>query len=107
MSESVAILDESNFDAMTSKGRWIIDFWAGWCGPCKIMEPHFVAAAKEAGDEVYFGKVNIEKNYGLVERYNIMSVPTTIFLSNGQVAHASVGALNKQQILQLIKDSLR
>src|SRR3989344_1835920 len=98
MSE-VKVINEGDFDSITVHGKWVIDFWAEWCIPCKIMAPHFESVAKEMYKEVHFGKVNVEENYSLAEKMDIRSIPTTVFLKNGEVVHMSVGALNKEQIL--------
>mgnify|MGYP001567704487 CR=1 FL=1 len=105
MSDNITELNEKNFSSTTKKGKWVIDFWAEWCGPCKIMAPHFESAAKELKGKIHFGKVNIEENYSLTEKYNIMSIPTTLFLLDGEVIHASVGAMNKSQIDEQIENN--
>lgn len=105
MSENTVDLAEKTFDKETKKGKWVIDFWATWCGPCKIMAPHFDAAAKEFKGKIVFGKVNVDENYNLADKFQVMSIPTTIFLQDGEVVHATVGALNKEQITELIDNS--
>ncbi len=105
MTEEIVELKEKNFDNLTKKEDWVIYFWAEWCGPCKMMALHFEAAAKEAKGHIQFGKINVEDNYNLAERFNVMSIPTCLFSRNGEVLHATVGALNKEQILNLIQDN--
>lgn len=102
MSEHTTDLTEKTFDASIKKGKWIVDFWAEWCGPCKIMAPHFEAVAKEQHGSIHFGKVDIEANYSLPEKFGVMSVPTTIFFENGEVVHAAVGALTKEALKEMI-----
>lgn len=103
MGESV-VLHENSFNGSVAKGNWIVDFWADWCGPCKIMAPHFDEAAKELKQHVAFGKVDVEKNYELAQQFEIMSIPTVMFFKNGEVVHSHSGALSKEQILSLAKE---
>ncbi len=105
MSENIIELNEKNFDSSVKKGNWIVDFWAIWCIPCKIMKPYFEAAAKEFKGKINFAKVNVDENYTLADRFHIMAVPTTLFIKNGEVVYASTGTLNKEQILELAKES--
>jgi len=105
MSEHTIELTTKNFDKETKKGKWVVDFWAVWCGPCKIMAPHFESAAKEFKGKISFGKINVDENYELANKYKVMSIPTTIFFQDGEVVHAAVGAMNKSQILGLIENS--
>jgi len=105
MSENTIELTTKNFDKEIKKGKWIVDFWAVWCGPCKIMAPHFEAVAKELKGEINFAKVNVDENHEIANKYQVMSIPTTIFFQDGEIAHAAVGAMNKSQILELIDNS--
>ena len=107
MSEDTIELTEKNFDKETKKGKWVIDFWATWCGPCKIMGPQFDFAAKELKGKIKFGKVNIDENYDLANKFQVMSIPTVLLIQDGEVANASVGAMNKEQILETIDNTFR
>ena len=103
MSGDIIELSEKNFDEKIKKGKWIIDFWAIWCSPCKIMAPHFEAAAKEMKNKINFGKVNVDENYSLAERYGIMSIPTTILFKDGEIIDQTVGAMtSKEKIMNFI-----
>ena len=104
MSENLTELSNSNFDSQIKKGKWIVDFWAPWCGPCKIMSPHFEAAAKDFKGKINFAKVNIDENYEIANNFSVMSIPTIMFFSDGEVVHAEVGAMNKEQILENISN---
>ncbi len=96
----VEILDSKKFDAFTSKGTSIVDFYADWCGPCKLMAPVFEsAAAKSSG--VKFAKINVEGNQEIAGRYGVMSIPTIIIFKNGQMKDMHTGALNEAGILKL------
>jgi thioredoxin 1 len=105
MSDNVNELSEKNFDKETKKGKWIVDFWASWCGPCRIMEPHFDSAAKDLKGKINFGKVNVDENSDLASRFEVMSIPSIIFFQDGEIVHAAVGAMNKEQILELVDNS--
>ena len=103
MMGSVSELKEANFDDFISKGEVIVDFWAEWCGPCKILSPVVDEVAKEMKGKVKFGKVNIDKEYELSERFNIMSVPALLFFKNGEQVDASSGAMSKEELKKKIK----
>ena len=97
-------LDMASFDKAIVKGNWIIDFWADWCGPCKIMEPEFEKAAKQMKD-VKFGKVNVDGNQGLAGRYGILSIPTTLFLQDGEQVDRHTGPLTAVDIKKIANKS--
>ena len=104
MGDEIKELTEKNFNSSIKKGKWIVDFWAEWCGPCKIMAPHFDSAAKELKGKVNFAKLNVDDNYEIANKFHVMSIPTIMLFEDGEVVHASVGALNKEQILSMIKE---
>ncbi|MBX4195986.1 thioredoxin [Candidatus Pacearchaeota archaeon] len=104
MGDHITILTDKNFDEHTSKGKWVIDFWAEWCHPCKIMEPHFDEAAHESKG-VHFAKVDVDAEQGLAERFDVVSIPTTLFLIDGEQVNRVSGAIDKDTILENIKDS--
>jgi len=105
MKENIKFLDSKNFDSFIRKGNSVVDFWAEWCGPCKIMAPHFEAAAKELSGKVGFGKVDVESEQELAERFQIMSIPTTIFFKDGEMVERIVGAVPKDNLMKIIKES--
>jgi len=107
MSENVAVLDSKNFDKLVAKGNWVIDFWAAWCGPCKIMAPHFEAAAKELKGKVNFGKVDAEHETELAQRFQIMSIPTMLFFKDKEQINRTVGAIDKEAIIKKIKENFK
>ena len=75
----------------------LVDFWAEWCGPCKILSPRVDEAAEEI-DDVAVAKVNVDDQQDLAARYKVMQIPTLLLFKNGEVAAKSVGAITKDQI---------
>ena len=89
--------DESNFDAevLQSDLPVFVDFYADWCGPCKMMSPVIDKLAEEYEGKIKVGKVNVDENGDLAVKYGIMSIPNMIFFKNGEVADRVVGAIPK------------
>jgi thioredoxin 1 len=103
MSEAV-ILNDYSFNGSVAKGNWVVDFWAEWCGPCKIMAPHFDSVAKDLKHKIGFGKLNVDDNIEVAQKFEIMSIPTLLFFKDGEVVHSAVGALNKEQLKQTLEE---
>ena len=99
MSENIKELTDLNFDKEVSKGNWVVDFWAEWCGPCRMMAPHFEAAAKSMKGKINFAKVNVEENMQTAEQFGIMSIPTIIFFKEGEILDKVSGAMSKDSII--------
>ncbi|MEG0847846.1 MAG: thioredoxin [Niameybacter sp.] len=95
---------DANFqqEALKSNIPVIIDFYADWCGPCKMMAPIIDELATQYEGKVKIGKVNTDENRAIASKYNIMSIPTILFIKNGEVVDTTVGALPKQVIEQKI-----
>ena len=89
--------DESNFEAEVLKSDLpvFVDFYADWCGPCKMMSPVIDKLAEEFDGKIKVGKVNVDENGDLAVRYGIMSIPNMVFFKNGEVAYRVVGAIPK------------
>ena len=89
--------DESNFEAEVLKSDLpvFVDFYADWCGPCKMMSPVIDKLAEEFDGKIKVGKVNVDENGDLAVRYGIMSIPNMVFFKNGEVADRVVGAIPK------------
>ncbi len=100
-------LTQSNFDSAIKKGAVVVDFWAIWCGPCKIMSPIVDQVAEELSGKVAFGKVNVDSEYELSERFGVMSIPTLIFFKDGEMVERVSGALPKDELLKKVKDAFR
>lgn len=81
----------------------IIDFWAVWCGPCMFFAPIFKKLHEEFKNEFIFVKVNVDENNAIAMKYNITGIPTTLYIKNGDVINKAVGALNYEQMKQVLE----
>lgn len=97
MAEDISVLDEKSFDSFVKSGNVIVDFYADWCGPCKVMAPEFEKAAAELKD-VKFGKLNIDGHQDIAGRFMVMSIPTVIFFKDGEQVDRHTGALSAEDI---------
>ncbi|MBU1699944.1 MAG: thioredoxin [Candidatus Eisenbacteria bacterium] len=102
----IADINEADFDAevIKSKAPVIVDLWAEWCGPCRILGPLLQEISDEFGGRVKFVKVNVDHNQALAGRFNVMSIPTLLYFNGGQPVGQTVGALPKNDILAKIED---
>ena len=102
---SVINLNEKNFEqeVLNSEKPVLIDFWASWCGPCRMMSPVIDEIAEEMQDTVKVGKINIDEEQNLAVKYNVMSIPTFVVIKNGKEAGRSVGVQDKSEIVNMIK----
>jgi thioredoxin 1 len=105
MNRGIIELNEGNFDRLTSKGIWVIDFWAEWCGPCKMMAPEFEAASGEFSDGINFAKLNIDDNLDLATKFDVMSIPTIIILKETDEVERLIGAKRKSEIIKAIESA--
>ena len=98
---SELILTKDNFEAEVLKSDIpvLVDFWASWCGPCRMLAPVIEDLAKELSGKAKVGKVNVDEEEQLAVQYNIMSIPTVILFKDGKVAATSTGVKNKAQLL--------
>ena len=97
-------VNEKNFREMVDKYPLVvIDCWAAWCGPCRMVSPVIDELAEEYAGEVVFGKLNVDENPELAKRFNIMGIPTILFIKNGQEADRLIGAAPKLLIENKLK----
>ena len=100
-------LTDSNFDIEKSKySLLVVDFWAAWCGPCKMVTPIIEQLAEQYAGKIVFGKVNVDENPYISQRFGIQSIPTLMILKEGDVIDVMVGALPKGQIENRIRQHI-
>jgi thioredoxin 1 len=102
---SVITINKNNFEEEVLKSEKIvlIDFWASWCGPCRMMSPVIDEIAEEMGENIKVGKINIDEEKELAIKYDVMSIPTFIVFKNGNEAGRSVGVQDKEEIKNMLK----
>ena len=98
---SVLNITEGNFEneVLKSNVPVIIDFYADWCGPCKMMSPIVDEIAEELKDKIKVGKINTDENINLAEKYGIMSIPTILVIKDGNVIKTFIGVTDKATII--------
>ena len=100
---AITHLNSDNFDAVTSEGLTLVDFWATWCGPCRMQAPVLEQLDAECGATVKVCKVDVDAEPALARRFRVMSIPMLIALKDGQVKETRVGF----QDLEALKDMLK
>ena len=100
---SVIHINKSNFqnEVLDSEKPVLLDFWASWCGPCRMVSPVVDEIASERGD-IKVGKVNVDEQPELAAQFGVMSIPTLVVMKNGKLANKTVGAKPKAQILAML-----
>ncbi|MBW6432091.1 thioredoxin, partial [Patescibacteria group bacterium] len=91
-------------EVLDHKGNVVVDFYADWCGPCKMMAPIFEEAAKEAKD-AKFGKLNVDEAREMAMRYGVMSIPTLIVFKDGEVKNQVAGVQDKETLIKMAKEA--
>lgn len=99
---------DSNFEELVLKSDKpvMVDFWAEWCGPCRMVGPVVEELGKEYDGKAVVGKLNVDNNPGISMKYGIRSIPTILFFKNGEVVDRSVGAVPKPQLAQKLQGQL-
>ena len=98
--------NEFESEVLNSKLPVIIDFWAEWCGPCKMIAPHLEALADELGEQLEVIKVNIDENPLTPTRYGVRGIPTLMLFKNGEVAATKVGAAPKGKLQEWLNENI-
>ncbi|MDA3038271.1 MAG: thioredoxin [Actinomycetota bacterium] len=101
MSEHITNLTEATFDEVvnSSTETVVVDFWAEWCGPCKMIAPILDEIAAEQVNVVKVTKLNVDENPGIAQRFGVMSIPTLLVFKDGEVERRIVGAKGKSQLM--------
>ena len=93
-------------EVLESKGSALVDFWAPWCGPCRVMGPIVDNLSKKYEGKVKIAKVNVDENQDLAGQFNIMSIPSILFFKGGKVVHTHMGATTEVDLENQIKQHL-
>ncbi len=100
-------ITDANFQELLAEGTpLVVDFWAPWCGPCKMISPIVDELAEEYEGRVIIGKVNVDENDDTCGAYGIMNIPTILFFKGGELVHRQVGAIRKPELQKLIEELL-
>ena len=106
MADGIVILTSANFDETikSSTTPILVDFWAEWCGPCKAMNPILTEIAKEQAGKVTIAKLNVDDHGDIAQRFSVMSIPTMMLFSEGEMKLKMIGAKGKPQLLAEIAE---
>jgi thioredoxin 1 len=108
MADGIVTLTSSTFDETVngSSKPILVDFWAEWCGPCKMIAPILAEIAVEQKDSLVISKLNVDEHGDIAQRYNVMSIPTLLLFNNGELVKRLVGAKGKGALLQELSEFL-
>ena len=93
-------------DVLSAPGPVLVDFWAEWCGPCKMIAPALEEIAQQFAGKVTVVKVNIDENPSMPAKYGVRGIPTLIIFKNGQVAAQKIGAVPKSKLIEWVQQSI-
>ncbi len=101
MAEIVVTGDNFESEVLQAKGTVLLDFWASWCGPCRMLTP-IVDEVAEAHPELKVGKVNVDEQPELAQKFDVMSIPTLVVFKDGVQKNTSIGLISKEEVESLI-----
>ncbi len=108
MAANITEVTDNNFQAevLEHEKPVLVDFWAPWCGPCRVIAPSLEEIAEEQSDSLRIVKLNVDENQQTAAQYGVMSIPTLIVFKNGEAAKTIVGALPKKRLVQELEPAL-
>jgi len=106
MSNTIELNKENFTETVGSNKPVLVDYWAEWCGPCKMVAPILEEVASDMSDKLTVGKVDVDENQELAAQLNIMSIPTLVLFKDGEVVDQAVGALSKAQLLSFLEQHI-
>lgn len=102
MAELIITVDNFEEEVLKATKPVVVDFWATWCGPCRMQGPIIEKFAEEFGDKYIVGKIDVDEQEELAAKYSIMSIPTIKIFKNGEVAATAIGVQSRESLLDLI-----
>jgi thioredoxin 1 len=108
MSDNIKNVSDAAFEAdvLKSSKPVLVDYWAAWCGPCKMIAPILEEIAKEYGDKITIAKLNVDENPETAAKFGIRGIPTLMLFKDGQVAQTKVGAMSKSQLTAFLDSAI-
>jgi len=108
MSDAILTLTDEEFESqvINSKKPILVDYWAEWCGPCKMIAPILEEVADEMSDKVLIGKLNVDENSQTPPKYGIRGIPTLMLFKHGNAVGTQVGAVSKADLIKFIEDNI-
>ena len=103
MSNTIELNKENFTETVGSNKPVLVDYWAEWCGPCKMVAPILEEVASDMSEKLTIGKVDVDANQELAAQLNIMSIPTLILFKDGEIVDQAIGALSKAQLLSFLE----
>ncbi|MFB6088211.1 MAG: thioredoxin [Candidatus Aenigmatarchaeota archaeon] len=103
--KNIENIEDSEFEEKIDDGKWLVDYWAPWCSPCKVLEPIVEELSKDM-DGINFGKVNVDQNQLAAQRFGIRSIPTMIIFEDGEEVARSTGAMEREELKEWIKSNI-
>lgn len=100
------ILNEKNYNEKTEKGLVVVDFFANWCGPCRMMSPILEEVQKDMGEKVKIYKVDVDESENLARQFGIMSIPTILIYKDGEIVNKHIGLWMKDSMMEELNEHI-